>query len=214
MATETRDTILRTLRAQGSCTVKDLAEAADVSPVSVRHHLSNLQAENLVAVREVRHGVGRPHHLFSLTDDAIELFPTRYFRLTNRLLEEIKEHMPGEQVERLFSGVAAAMAETYALQLEGLPLPERVQRLVELLNEEGFEAEATIQDGQVIIKELSCPYFRVGRLHPEVCQIDQIFIAQALGLPVERVMCLLDGDNHCTFNAAFATTEVIPIHDG
>jgi len=36
------------MRARGRCTVTDLAEASGVSPVSVRHHLANLQAEGLV----------------------------------------------------------------------------------------------------------------------------------------------------------------------
>lgn len=190
---------MRTLKARGKCTVNELAEAADVSPVSVRHHLTNLQSENLVEVEEVRHGVGRPRHEFSLTDKALELFPTRYYRLTNRLLHEIKESMPEGLVLDLFSSVATAMASGYARQLEGLPLEKRVQRLIELLAEEGFEAELEERGEVFVIHELSCPYFRVGQQHPEICTVDQGFIAGALGLPVARVTCLLDGDSHCTF---------------
>ncbi len=104
MATPTRDIILRTLRARGKVSVVELAAASDVSPVSVRHHLSNLQAENLVAVEDERHGVGRPRQLFSLTETGLDLFPSRYVRLTNRLLDEIKESIPAGKVEELFSG--------------------------------------------------------------------------------------------------------------
>ena len=93
MTSATRETILRSLRTQGQCTVKELAEVVGISPVSIRHHLAQLQAEGLVATKEVRRGVGRPHHAFSLTEEAIELFPTRYFQLTNRLLDEIKYEM-------------------------------------------------------------------------------------------------------------------------
>jgi len=85
----TRDVILRTLRSRGKCAVKELADAARISPVSVRHHLSNLQAEGLVEIEEIRHGVGRPRQVFSLTDRAMDLFPSRYFSLTHRLLGEI-----------------------------------------------------------------------------------------------------------------------------
>ncbi len=195
--------------------MKDLAEAAEVSPVSVRHHLSNLQAEGLVSVTEVRHGVGRPRHVFSLTDKAHELFPKRYFRLTNRLLEELKESLSADQVKALFHGVAMAMAEEYAAELEGLPLEERLQRLIALLNEEGFEAEAEIVGDQVVIRELSCPYIRIGQKHPEVCMIDQTFIAKALSLPVERVSCVLDGAKACTFNVTLnlepSDSQEIPI---
>ncbi len=200
MATETRKIILRTLRSKASCTVKELAEAADVSPVSVRHHLSNLQAEGLVAVKEVKHGVGRPRHLFSLTDAAIEMFPSRYYRLTNRLLDEIKENMPDGQAEELLSGVAVSMASSYAKQVGDLPIEERLQKLLELLSEEGFEAEMEVRDGEIIIRELSCPYYRIGQEHPEICMIDQTFIAEVLSVPVRRVKWILDGDQHCTFS--------------
>lgn len=208
MASETREVILRTLRANGRCTVKELAEAAGISPVSVRHHLSTLLADSLIQSEEVRHGVGRPLHVFSLTEEAHELFPTRYFRLTNRLLGEIKENLTDEAFQHVLSGVANAMAETYASQLEGLPLEQRLRRLVELLDEEGFSADVERRGGELMIRELSCPYFQVGMQHPEVCTIDQTFIAKALSLPVERVHCVLDGDAHCAFSVQVEEKQI------
>ena len=202
MTSPTREVILRTLKAQGKCTVKDLAASAGVSPVSVRHHLSGLLAEDLVVAEEVKHGVGRPYHEFSLTEKAIELYPGRYFRLTNRLLDEIKGHISEDLVAELFSGVAGAMAQEYAAQLEGLPLEQRLPRLMEMLGSEGFDAEYEWKGDKVIIRELGCPYMQVGRIHPEVCAVDTHFIATALDLPVERVNCQLNGDVHCTFQVS------------
>jgi len=206
MASETRESILRSLRSRGGCTVKELADLAGISPISVRHHLSSLQADGLIQLEEVRHGVGRPHHVFSLTDQARELFPTRYFRLTNRLLGEIKDVMPVGSIEGLLSGVAENMAHDYASQLEGLPLERRLDRLTELLDEEGFSAEVERRGDEVIIRELSCPYFQIGQQYPEVCMIDQAFIARALALPVERVRCILEGDTHCAFSIPLERT--------
>jgi predicted ArsR family transcriptional regulator len=208
MSSATRDLILRTLRLQGKCTVNDLAEASGVSPVSVRHHLANLQAEKLVVAEEVKHGVGRPRLLFALSDSALEMFPSRYFRLTSRILEEIKDSMSPTAVQHLFASVAATMAADYAGQLEGLPLEERLDRLIRLLSDEGFEAELVDANGSMTIRELSCPYYRMGREHPEVCLIDQTFIATALSLPVERVTCLLDGDSHCSFSVPVNVAEM------
>jgi DeoR family suf operon transcriptional repressor len=199
MVTATRDIILRTLRTEGKCSVKDLAEAASVSPVSVRHHLASLQAQGLIAVEEMRHGVGRPRHMYSLTEQALELFPTRYLRLANRLIEEIKESMPEGKVLELFAAVAANMAEAYAKELKGLPLEARMQRLTEMLTDEGFDADYEEKEDAWVIRELSCPYLQVGLQHPEVCHVDHVFIATALSLPVERVSCLLRGDAHCAY---------------
>ena len=207
MTTQTRDIILRTLRARGKCSVSELAEASQVSPVSVRHHLANLQAENLVAVENERHGVGRPRQLFSLTEAGLDLFPSRYVQLTNRLLDEIKGSIPTGKVEQLFTGVASTMAADVARRLEGLPLEQRLARTVELLAEEGFDAQIERQEGRILIWELSCPYFRIGRQHPEVCTVDQAFIAAALSLPVERVACQLQGADACAFAVALEPTS-------
>jgi predicted ArsR family transcriptional regulator len=207
MGTGTKDTILRTLRSQGRCTVNELAQAAGVSPVSVRHHLANLQADGLIQSEEVRHGVGRPRHVFSLSDNGMDQFPSRYFHLTKRLLAEMKGRLPDGQVGELLAGVARSMAESYGSELEGLPLPQRLDRLVQFLSQEGFDADLERQGDQVLIRELSCPYYRIGLQHPEVCMVDQSFIATALSLPVERVTCLLDGDVHCTFSVALSTEQ-------
>ena len=211
MTSPTREVILRTLKSQDKCTVNDLAKAADVSPVSVRHHISALLANDLVVAEEVKHGVGRPYHVFSLTDKAFELYPGRYFSLTNRLLDEIKDHVSENLVADLFSGVASAMAAEYASQLEGLSLGERLPILMEMLANEGFDSEYEWRDDQVVIRELGCPYLQIGRVHPEVCAVDTNFIATALDLPIERVNCLLDGDTHCTFTLkVHETKEELP----
>jgi predicted ArsR family transcriptional regulator len=212
MPSPTRDVILRTLKAQGRCTVKELAAAAGVSPVSVRHHLAGLQAEELVEAQEVKHGVGRPYHEFSLTEKGIERYPGRYLRLTNRLLEEIKGHISRDLVSELFSGVAGAMAAEYAAELQGLPLEQRLPRLMEMLAAEGFDAEYEWVGERLVIRELGCPYVQVGRMHPEVCAVDTRFIATALDLPVERVECLLDGAARCTFQvgAQQRSQELVP----
>jgi DeoR family suf operon transcriptional repressor len=199
MASRTRDTILRALRSQVNCTVKELADIVGISPVSVRHHLINLQAEGLVHVEEVRHGVGRPHHTFSLTEKALEFFPSRYFRLTNRLLEKIKESLSDEKLDELLLSLAISMAEESAAHLKNLPLIGRVQGLVKILSEEGFEPELNTEDDKMFIRVLSCPYLNLAREHPEICMIDQSFIAKALSVPVERVTCIVEGDDHCNY---------------
>jgi predicted ArsR family transcriptional regulator len=110
----TRDRILQTLLRQPGRTIAELAEAVGINPISVRHHLSNLQVEGLVSFEEQRHGVGRPRLVYMLTEAGMEKFPTRYLRLTTRLLAQMKESMPGPVVTKLFSQVAEGLADEYA----------------------------------------------------------------------------------------------------
>jgi predicted ArsR family transcriptional regulator len=195
-----RETILTTLRRRGQCSVADLAKQAGISSVSVRHHLGSLQAEGLVEVREERHGVGRPRLIYQLTEAGLERFPTRYLTLTNRLLNEMKEHLPESVVQTLFAEVASSMAREVGDELQGLPVEERLPRLLEILAQEGFEAKAEAEgNGDFRVTELNCPYYRISVRHPEVCTLDASIISQALASPVRRQSCILSGDHVCSF---------------
>jgi DeoR family transcriptional regulator, suf operon transcriptional repressor len=195
----TRDRILQTLLRQPRRTITELAEAVGINPISVRHHLSNLQVEGLVAFEEERHGVGRPRLVYMLTEAGMEHFPTRYLRLTTRLLAQMKESMPGPVVAKLFSQVAEDLAGEYADQVRGLGMEERLEFVKGLLAEEGFTVEWEKQGDEYHIHEISCPYYQIGVNHPEVCAVDQALISRMLALPAEKVQCILNGNAHCTY---------------
>ena len=194
-----RDIILNTLKSKGTVTIAELAEAVGVSPVSIRHHLSSLQADGLIAGNEVRHGVGRPHLAYSLTEAGLERFPSKYVRLSGRLLDELKTTLPADAIEAMFSRIAETIAADIAPKLADKPLEEKKSLLVELLGEEGFMARWNVVGEKYQLTEYNCPYFRVGQKHPEVCRIDETLISQLLAVPVEKGSCLLNGDEHCTF---------------
>jgi DeoR family suf operon transcriptional repressor len=195
----TRDRIMQTLLRQPRRTITELAEAVGINPISVRHHLSNLQVEGLVRFEEERHGVGRPRLVYILTEAGMEKFPTRYLRLTTRLLAQMKESMPGPIVTKLFSQVAEDLASEYADQVSGLGMEERLDFVKDLLAEEGFTVEWQKQGDEYHIDEISCPYYQIGVSHPEVCTVDQALISKMLALPAERVQCVLSGSAHCTY---------------
>ena len=197
--TSTRERILQTLQRQPRTTIIALAEAVGINPISVRHHVTNLQVEGLVSNEEERHGVGRPRLVYFLTEAGNERFPTRYLRLTSRLLDQLKSTMPEPMVSRLFSQMASDMADDYSEQMKGLSMEERLDLTRILLAEEGFNVEWEKAGNQYQIHEITCPYLRIGQNHPEVCTVDQTLISKMLAVPAEKVQCILSGDAHCTY---------------
>lgn len=195
----TKDKILQTLLRRPRITINELAEAVEINPISVRHHLTNLQMEGLIEADEVRHGVGRPRLVYSLTQDGMERFPTKYLRLTTRLLTQMKETMPAPVVSQLFSQVAEDLANEYASQIQGLSMEERLDFVKELLAQEGFTVEWEKKGSEYQIHEISCPYYQLVVAHPEVCTVDQTLISKMLALPANKVQCILDGGAHCTY---------------
>ncbi len=195
----TKDRILQTLLRKPKLTINDLAEAVEINPISVRHHLSNLEKEGLISAEEERHGVGRPRLVYSLTEDGMERFPTKYLRLTTRLLAQMKESMPEPVVAQLFNQVAEDLADQYAAEIKGLNMEERLDFVKELLAQEGFTVEWERKDEQYEIHEISCPYYQIGIAHPEVCAMDQTLISKMLAVPANKVQCILSGGAHCTY---------------
>jgi len=195
----TRDRIMQTLLRQPRTTINQLAVAVGINPISVRHHLTNLQVEGLVSTDEERHGVGRPRLVYFLTEAGTEHFPTRYLRLTTRLLTQMKESMTEPVVSKLFAQMADGLADEYASQMKGLNMEERLDLAKTLLTEEGFNIEWEKTGTQYQIHEITCPYLQIGLSHPEVCTVDQTLISKMLAVPAEKVQCLLQGDAHCTY---------------
>jgi DeoR family suf operon transcriptional repressor len=195
----TRERILQTLLANPRSTIIDIAGAVSINPISVRHHIINLLADGSIEVAEERHGVGRPRLVYSLSERGLEKFPTRYVSLTNRLLDQIKETLPEQQVSHIFTQLAAGMASTYAEKAQKMSLEQRLQYVREILAQEGFTIEWERSDGKIQIHEITCPYLQVGQSHPEVCAVDQAIISTILNIPAEKITCVLSGDAHCTY---------------
>jgi DeoR family suf operon transcriptional repressor len=199
--TGTRDIVLRTLLTQPRCTINELAEKVGISPISIRHHIASLEAEGLIGCEDERHGVGRPRQVFFLTETGVEEFPTRYVRLTIRLLEHLKETMPEAMINKLFTQMAVDLAKDLSegTETKNLSMKERLNLVKDLLRREGFNIEwEQLEDGYQI-HEASCPYYYIGQNHPEVCAVDQILISTVLSVPAEKVKCILNGDNNCTY---------------
>lgn len=195
----TRERVLKTLLARQRSTINELADDVGINPISIRHHINRLEADGLVSSDEILHGVGRPRRVYFLTSEGLERFPTRYMRLTLRLLEQLKETMPPAVVSQIFSQMAQEMVDDYAADTDGLTMEERLKLMQKLLSEEGFNVEWEENGEQYHIKETNCPYLHVTQTHPEVCSVDQTVISAFLAVPAEKIKCVLNGDNFCTY---------------
>lgn len=195
----TRDRILQTLVSEPRATISDLAEAVGINAISVRHHLTSLKGEGLISDEEERHGVGRPRLVYFLTEKGLERFPTRYFRLTNRLLDQIKDSLPAQTVQKLFVQMANDLASKYLSRTQNMTTEQKLDLIKEVLSQEGFVIEWKKTGSQYQINEVTCPYYHVGQSHPEVCAVDQTLISTMLSIPAEKVNCVLRGDALCTY---------------
>jgi len=195
----TRERIIQTLSVHPRSTIIEIAQEVGINAISVRHHITSLQASAMVAAEEERHGVGRPRMVYYLTEKGMEHFPTSYLRLTNNLLSQLKQSISPEEITVLFRKMAYKTAGEYKSSLENLGLEQKLEILKEVMQKEGFNIRWRPSDDHYIINEISCPYFRVGKLHPEVCVFDKTLIADILSIPTDRIQTQHISDAICSF---------------
>src|SRR2546426_12743240 len=86
-----RGQILLELKRAQPLTAKDLAEKLRVSPNAIRHHLKELEAEQLIAYGREQRGVGAPTYAYRLSAEGEALFPRQYERALTDVLERLAE---------------------------------------------------------------------------------------------------------------------------
>ena len=195
----TREKVLQTVASHPKSTIMEIAIAVGINAISVRHHLTSLQVAGLIQAAEERHGVGRPRLIYSLTDDGLENFPTRYYQLTNLLIQQMKEALPEETVNSIFKRMGENFANEYKEKLVAMSLEEKLDFLEKHMKNEGYELEwKKINDGY-LINEISCPFYQIGKEHPQICLFDMTLIAGILGIPPEIIEHSRNEESFCKF---------------
>src|SRR5207247_8780664 len=86
-----RGQILLELKRAQPLTARDLAGKLRVSPNAIRHHLKELEAEQLIAYGREQRGVGAPTSAYRLSAEGESLFLRQYERALTDVLERLAE---------------------------------------------------------------------------------------------------------------------------
>lgn len=205
----TKQDILHHLLKQDQATAHDLAEALQVTPQAIRRHLKDLEAEGLIEHEAVQvGGMGRPTHVYTLSEQGRQRFPDRYDEFAVSLLDTLAETVGRDQVGSILRKQWQRKAMEYRDQVGQGALRERVAQLVELRRAEGYMAEyyAVNADGvedaagdRFILTEYHCAISHIAESFPSVCGHELEMFAIALGCKVERTHWLVNGEHRCGY---------------
>lgn len=193
----TRWEILQLLKRRGRATVQELSKALGMTLMGVRLHLVVVERDGYVKRSTVREKPGRPALVYSLTPRAEDLFPKRYDQLVEKLLEVVDGPAGRGGLGGVIHATAHAMALPYLPRLGGR-LSARVEETAAVLNEMGCYASYEPTAGGYLLHECNCPYYRVALRNRALCSMDQLFLAELLGVAPQLRECLLDGAGRCT----------------
>jgi predicted ArsR family transcriptional regulator len=199
-----RELLLR-LRVDGPSTPDQLAGRLGASRTGVLQQLRALEAARLVSRQTIRHGVGRPRHLYDITMDAQDLFPSNYEGLAAGLLAAIEAVGGNDLVEQVFAArcrqLGAQVRENMAARVaDDAPLLARVHELAVIQSAHGYLAGAMVNgDGTIRLQEHNCAIYHIAAGSPAACQAELELFTEVLDADVVREQHITSGDRSCSY---------------
>lgn len=193
--------IIKLLQRHGALGIKDLRrEMGGVSDTAVRQQLSGLMADGLVTTTlSGPDGVGRPHHLYELSEQARDLFACYCEDLALNLYDELLADQGPAIVHKLLKRVGDRLALQYRQQVRGQALQERVFSFARVLDDKGILSDVSQEADVITLHEFNCPYHELASVHREICTMEETMMGQVLNANVELTHCMMDGHNGCSF---------------
>ena len=190
----TKTEILSLLKRSDGSTVDELASTLSLAPMTVRQHLIALERDALVRAEEVRRAMGRPHHLYRLTDDGHRRTLDGHDRMLALLVEhagllepaDVAGRSPAERRAALFRRAALSLAERHRAESRALAGTERIERAVQILRSHGGFAEWHDVGDAWEVRDFACVYRAAvepaGSAGP--CDWHETFLSGFLDVPI------------------------------
>ncbi|MEM8604475.1 MAG: iron-sulfur cluster biosynthesis transcriptional regulator SufR [Cyanobacteria bacterium P01_H01_bin.121] len=203
----TKDDILQHLLRCEQATAQELADALTVTPQAIRRHLKDLEDEQLVLHQSLQMGMGRPQHFYKISPQGRQRFARADDQFAVSLLDTLAETVPPEQFGQILRQQWLRKAAYYREAIGEGPLPERLQKLVDLRRSEGYIAEfqalpepETGSTRIYRISEYTCSIPNIAQSFPQVCSHElELFAAILADCEVERTHWLNGGEHRCGY---------------
>ena len=204
--TSTKQNILQSLLRQGQAAARQLSQELNLSTQAIRRHLNELEADGLIEYQSVQHGMGRPQHLYQLSSDGRDrLSPQKYSEFAVSFLDTLAETAGQEQVSKVLEKQWQRKAAEYRDRLGSGNLKQRIAKLVQLRQEEGYMAELHQESPQTkqqfVLVEHNCAISEVAESYPSICGHElEMFAAVLPDCVVQRTQWINDGEHRCGYS--------------
>ena len=202
----TKRNILQSLLRHGQAAARQLAQDLELSTQAIRRHLNELEADGLIEHHAVQQGMGRPQHLYQLSSAGRDrLSPQKYSEFAVSFLDTLAETVGKEQVSKVLEKQWQRKAAEYRDRLGKGNLQQRISRLVQLRQEEGYMAElhpaSPPQKQEYVLVEHNCAISEVAESYPSICGHElEMFAAVLPDCVIRRTQWINDGEHRCGYS--------------
>ena len=176
-------------------TASELAERVGTSSNAVRVHLEALLDAGMVTFSVERRGVGKPTHVYALSEAAEYVLSTAYAPALRAILATLGQKVDGG-LSTWLRGAGAALAAERTNSARGTGPIDPALRLLRGL---GAVVSTEREGGAHVVRSACCPLGAVTRTVPEVCKL--LEGALDASLPSHQVRERCDRGDHprCAF---------------
>ena len=196
---DTRTNIINLLKINGKMTINEVSTQLDMSSMGVRQHLNSLEREGLVEYSRQKPSRGRPKYIYTLTEQAKEMFPESYKSLTIEVLEEAEDIGGENLVNQLFTKRMESQIQSYTKRLQGKNLNKKVKELAKIRSEEGYMAKISKNGDNYSLVEHHCPISMIAKKYRILCETEKKLFQRVLGVEVKREHHLMCGSHKCSY---------------
>ena len=191
--------LLDLLRKHGPLSVAQLKGAMQVTATAVRQRLVRLLARGEIERQAERISRGRPVHRYSLTEKGRRRAGANFADLAMALWEEIRDIKDAEVRRGLLQRISRRLAKSYAEEITGSSLDERMESLAEVFRQRQIPFEVDRSHDLPLLRATACPYPDLAEKDRSVCSMERMMFSELVGENLRLADCRLDGHNCCTF---------------
>lgn len=196
----TRGRMVALLRRR-SYTVAELAKAMSLADNTIRAHLATLERDGYVRQTGTRPGTRRPHHDYSLTPEAEQMFAVACDPVLASLLDALAARLPDETLDTVLreTGERLAQACRAARAPGGSESAASAAAIAaSALDALGAVAEVDEEERGSTVRARRCPLAELVRERPALCRIVESCLSNLTGRPV-RAVCETGLEPRCAF---------------
>jgi predicted ArsR family transcriptional regulator len=178
-----------------------LAKVLAISRTAVQQHVTGLEEDGYIQKTALNKTAGRPAALYGITDKGINYFPKQYAWFSDLILNDLRQEMGEEHFKTYMRGLGIRLAGSLRGRFEGKNLAERVDELLLIMTNLGFQVTAAIESepGEPSIRANNCIYHDLAQKHVEICAFDLALMSSLLDKEVTQSSCMAKGDCACRF---------------
>ncbi len=200
MKITSRQRILELVQQHKKITTSELNLYLNMTPANIRYHLSVLVTDGLLEISENRKiERGRPQKVYSLiksySDYGLAI-------IMETLLNLIKKDSGMQELSILIGRIAENWAEKYRDQKINISPKLLLTNSIEKLNDLKYQAQWEAGKEGPTIRFDNCPYFRIIKEFPILCEMDRTLLEKMVDLKFYQTMKLekdIKGLTHCAF---------------